>query len=79
MARRTIYGDEAGNTGPDLLDGELPVFALATTDFTRDGADERLMTVGTKLNEVHLANPLCRKVGPTRGAEGCGDHRPRVL
>lgn len=66
MALRTIYGDEAGNTGPDLLDAAQPVFALAFTDFTREEADELLMTVGTKANEVHLADLLRRKGGVAR-------------
>lgn len=66
MALRTIYGDEAGNTGPDLLDAAQPVFALAFTDFTREEATELLSTVSTKADEVHLADMLRRKGGVAR-------------
>lgn len=61
MALRNYYGDEAGNTGPDLLDAAQPVFALAFTDFTREEATELLSTVSTKADEVHLADMLRRK------------------
>jgi hypothetical protein len=61
-----VYGDEAGNTGPELLDPHQPVFALAFTDLTRDEARSVLATIDTAASEVHLAELLRRRGSPTR-------------
>ena len=61
-----IYGDEAGNTGPELLDPNQPVFALAFTDLTPDEARSVLATIDTAASEVHVADLLRRKGGATR-------------
>ncbi len=61
-----VYGDEAGNTGPELLDPNQPVFALAFTDLTPDEARSVLATIDTAASEVHVADLLRRKGGATR-------------
>jgi hypothetical protein len=61
-----VYGDEAGNTGPELLDPNQPVFALAFTDLTRDEAQSVLATIDTAASEVHVADLLRREGGATR-------------
>jgi len=38
----TIYCDEAGNTGANLLDPDQPFFVLASNDFSVDEANEML-------------------------------------
>lgn len=38
----TIYCDEAGNSGANLLDPEQPCFVLASNDFTREEAESLL-------------------------------------
>lgn len=46
-ARPTVYFDEAGNTGPQLLDPEQPVFTLAAVDFVDQECEELLAIVRT--------------------------------
>lgn len=43
----TIYCDEAGNTGANLLDPEQPAFVLASNDFSHDEAQSLLAYVRT--------------------------------
>lgn len=38
----TVYCDEAGNTGPNLLDRDQPFFVLASNDFSIDEAEQLL-------------------------------------
>jgi hypothetical protein len=38
----TIYCDEAGNSGANLLDPEQPCFVLASNDFSREEAESLL-------------------------------------
>jgi hypothetical protein len=38
----TIYCDEAGNTGANLLDPDQPFFLLASNDFSSSEADALL-------------------------------------
>lgn len=44
MVVRTIYADETGFTGGDLLNREQPIFAIATTDLADEAAGNLLRT-----------------------------------
>ena len=60
----TIYFDESGNTGSNLLDPDQPVFTLASCMFSEDEANQLLGLVGSKSpTEAHFKNLRRRKSG----------------
>lgn len=61
-----IYGDEAGNTGPALLDPAQPIFTYAMTDLTPDEARDALACLGLNAAEVHSTALFRRKGGIDR-------------
>lgn len=61
-ASQLIYGDEAGNTGPALLDPEQPIFTYAMTDLTSGEAQDALSCLGLNASEVH-STALFRRDG----------------
>lgn len=61
-----IYGDEAGNTGPALLDPEQPIFTYAMTDLTPEEAAEALACLGLNASEVHSTSLFRRSGGIDR-------------
>ncbi|MCR5883724.1 DUF3800 domain-containing protein [Rhizobacter sp. J219] len=68
-APTVVYGDEAGNTGPELLDPQQPVFVLAFTDYAVGEAQTLLSTIATNAAEVHLTALLRRRSGLARLAQ----------
>ena len=60
----TIYLDESGNTGPNLLDMDQPVFSLASCKFSTTEATSLLELINSKSpHEVHFKNLKRRKSG----------------
>lgn len=63
----TIYFDEAGNTGANLLDPEQPVFVLASNDFSDEEANSLLEHVRSgQGNEAKFSNLRRRPEGVAR-------------
>lgn len=56
--------DESGNTGGNLLDGEQPVFALASVQLSNDEAAALVASLGTKQGELKFSS--LRSSGPGR-------------
>lgn len=61
-----IYGDEAGNTGPALLDPEQPIFTYAMTDLSPGEAQDALACLGLNAAEIHSTSLFRRKGGIER-------------
>ena len=61
-----LYGDEAGNTGPALLDPNQPTFAYAITDFQASEAAEALACLKLNSAEVHSTSLFRKKGGIDR-------------
>jgi len=60
----TIYFDESGNTGSNLLDPNQPVFTLASCIFSNEEAQQLLKLVDSKSpHEAHFKNLRRRKSG----------------
>ncbi|KTC18552.1 hypothetical protein AO390_03145 [Pseudomonas marginalis ICMP 11289] len=60
----TIYFDESGNTGSNLLDPNQPVFTLASCIFSNEEAQQLLKLVDSKSHyETHFKNLRRRKSG----------------
>ncbi len=60
----TIYLDESGNTGSNLLDQDQPVFSLASCSFTEKEAQLLSDLVGSKSeHEIHFKRLKRRKPG----------------
>ena len=49
-----IAFDEAGNTGPDLLNEQQRIYALSSVNFTDEEADELINIFTTKSSELHF-------------------------
>ncbi len=61
---RTIYLDESGNTGSNLIDENQPVFTLASCVFSEKEANILINLVGSESpNEAHFKNLKRRKSG----------------
>ncbi|MFZ6843455.1 DUF3800 domain-containing protein [Undibacterium sp. RuTC16W] len=62
-----VHFDEAGNTGAALLDPDQPVFVLASTNFSREEADELLNLVRTpQTREVKFTSLKKSAAGKSR-------------
>ncbi|HIF9374884.1 TPA: DUF3800 domain-containing protein [Photobacterium damselae] len=60
----TIYFDESGNTGSNLLDNDQPVFTLASCDFSQKEADRLLLLIGSRADsELHFKRLKRNKAG----------------
>ena len=60
----TIFLDESGNTGSNLLDDTQPVFTLASCKFSKREAETLLKLIGSNSShEVHFKNLKRRKSG----------------
>lgn len=60
----TIFLDESGNTGANLLDSAQPFFTMAGVDLSREDADMLIALVGTNSpKEVHFSSMKRRKSG----------------
>ena len=60
----TIYLDESGNTGSNLLDQDQPVFSLASCSFTEKEAQLLSDLVGSQSeHEIHFKRLKRRKPG----------------
>jgi hypothetical protein len=60
----TIYLDESGNTGSNLMDDNQPVFTLASCKFSNIEAKNLLALIGSKSpHEAHFKNLRRRKSG----------------
>ncbi len=60
----TIYFDESGNTGSNLLDNDQPVFTLASCDFSQKEADRLLQLIGSRAeSELHFKRLKRNKAG----------------
>lgn len=60
----TIYFDESGNTGSNLLDSDQPVFTLASCDFSSKEAERLLGLVGSRAeSELHFKRLKRNKAG----------------
>lgn len=66
MTLPILYGDEAGNTGPFLLDADQPTFAYAVTDLQPGEAAEALACLELNSAEVHSTSLFRRKGGMDR-------------
>lgn len=66
MTLPVLYGDEAGNTGPNLLDPDQPTFAYAITDLQAGEATEALACLGLNSAEIHSTSLFRRKGGIDR-------------
>lgn len=51
---KRIYFDESGNTGPDLLNKEQPLYILCSTDLDEEKSKELLAKYFPNKNEVHF-------------------------
>lgn len=63
---QVVHFDEAGNTGAALLDVNQPTFALASTNFTLEEAQELLNLVRTAQTQEVKFSTLKRSVGGRR-------------
>lgn len=63
MTLPVLYADEAGNTGPGLLDPAQPVFVYSINDLTTEEASDALATLGLKAEEAHSTALFRRKGG----------------
>lgn len=63
MTLPVLYGDEAGNTGPNLLDPDQPTFAHAITDLQAGDAAEALACLELNSAEIHSTSLFRRKGG----------------
>lgn len=61
MTQTFLFGDEAGNTGPTLLDAAQPVFTYAITDLSREEAADVLATLKVNATEAHSTSLFRRK------------------
>jgi hypothetical protein len=61
-----LYADEAGNTGPGLLDPAQPIFVYSLNDLTTEEASDALATLGLKSDEAHSTALFRRKGGLER-------------
>ena len=60
----TIYFDESGNTGSNLIDLDQPVFTLASCIFSKEISEELLKLIDSNsIYEVHFKNLRRRKSG----------------
>lgn len=60
----TIYFDESGNTGSNLIDLDQPVFTLASCIFSKEKSEELLKLIDSNsIYEVHFKNLRRRKSG----------------
>lgn len=60
----TIYFDESGNTGSNLLDANQPVFTLASCIFSNEISEQLLKLINSSSSgEVHFKNLRRRKSG----------------
>ena len=60
----TIYFDESGNTGSNLIDLDQPVFTLASCIFSKERSKELLKLIDSNsIHEVHFKNLRRRKSG----------------
>jgi hypothetical protein len=60
----TIYYDESGNTGSNLLDANQPVFTLASCRFSEDDSKKLIALLESNSpNEAHFKNLRRRKSG----------------
>lgn len=60
----TIYFDESGNTGSNLLDPDQPVFTLASCIFSKDESERLLQLIDSKSpHEAHFKNLRRRRSG----------------
>ncbi|RQQ88745.1 hypothetical protein DF134_19445 [Burkholderia stagnalis] len=66
MTLPVLYADEAGNTGPGLLDPEQPIFVYSINDLTTEEASDALATLELKANEAHSTALFRRKGGLAR-------------
>jgi hypothetical protein len=66
MTLPVLYGDEAGNTGPALLDPEQPIFTYAMTDLLPDEAADALALLKLNSAEVHSTSLFRRPGGIER-------------
>ena len=66
MVARTLYFDESGFTGDNLLDGTQPIFAIASTDLEPEVAE---VAVLTKIVDF-LIEPLFSTTGYDFYADG---------
>jgi len=53
---KKIYFDESGNTGPDLLNTEQPVYILCSTELPEEVAQQYLSKYFTGLKKIHFKN-----------------------
>lgn len=61
---QTIYFDESGNTGSNLIDLDQPVFTLASCTFSKEISEQLLKLIDSKsTQEVHFKNLRRRKSG----------------
>ncbi|UVS96810.1 DUF3800 domain-containing protein [Burkholderia glumae] len=66
MTLPVLYADEAGNTGPGLLDPAQPIFVYSINDLTTEEAADALATLGLKADEAHSTALFRRKGGLER-------------
>lgn len=66
MTLPILFGDEAGNTGPALLDPAQPIFTYAITDLTPDEAVDALTTLKLNAAEAHSTSLFRRRGGIER-------------
>ena len=60
----TIYFDESGNTGSNLIDLDQPVFTLASCTFSKEISEQLLELINSNsTQEVHFKNLRRRKSG----------------
>lgn len=65
---RTLYFDESGNTGPNLISSQQPIYTLASHDASNSVSKEILINVFGKLPERELKTSRLKKtkIGQTR-------------